>query len=188
MFIPLRMVSGVGGQQHTLYVRGIQLTARQLQAFEHEAADMTVPFTEVAGDMRAQVEAAFGSQGATGASGRWTALSEPYRTFKQDHVPGIPILVGLHPRSKRTRNSPRTPAQTYAPSGQMRLQMLDPLATYVSPRRLLYAPRSDIAGFHETGTEKMPARPPLDLSLTFLHSIDRAFARWLAVVIKREGL
>ena len=34
----------------------------------------------------------------------------------------------------------------------------------------------------------LPARPPVDLSLAFLHSVDRAFVGWLARLMKRLGL
>lgn len=193
MFLPVRMVFGPGaGQQSTIYNRGIELTTRQLAAFEHEAADMSAPLSRVGKDLRTQVEMAFATEGASGATGKWTVLSDNpaghgYASWKEQHAPGTPILVGLRrttgPVGRRQGQHPG-----YGPSGEMRFELLDPLATYISPRRLLYAPRSDIAGYHETGTPDMPARPPVDVSLRFLHSVDRAFAVWLAGMVKKLGL
>lgn len=188
MFVPMKLTFASGETQTALYDRQIELTTRQLSAFQHEAGDMTVPLTAVGRDLRASVEAAFGSQGSSGATGKWTQLSDNpaghgYSSWKQSHVPGVPILVGLRRKGVKGQRP-----QEYESSGEMRKQLLEPTATYVSPRRLLYAPLSDIAGYHETGTPDMPPRPPVDVSLPFLHSIDRTFARWLAEVIRKTGL
>lgn len=185
-FIPVRIGIGAGDTAQAAYARQIELTVRQLAAFEHEAGNMLEPLTIIGKDLHTQLEAAFATEGATGASGKWVALSETYGAWKAQRS-SAPILVGLKPLHKGTREDPTRP-ETYAPSGKMRYELLDPLATHVTARRLLYAPTSDIAGYHESGTEKMPARPPVDLSLTFLHSVDRTFAVWLANVITRLGL
>lgn len=183
MFIPMRMTFGAGEHQSSFYDRQIELTNKQLLAFERASGDMTEPLVAIGKDLRRSVDAAFASQGATGATGPWAPLSLTYGHWKESQVPGVPILVGL-----RATGMPGSRPQTYAPSGEMRRELLDPAATYIGPRRLLYLPLSDIAGWHETGTPTMPARPPVDVSLPFLHSIDRAFARWLAVLMKKLGL
>lgn len=211
MFVPVHIGLGAGGAATAEYDRGIELTVRQLKAFEHEAGNLHEPLSAVAEDLHVQVEAAFASQGATGASGRWTKLSEPYGSWKQQRVAGVPVLVGLrragapvraHSGQSRSakRRAKRASAsrggtrrrQTYEPSGQMMRQLLVPIADqstwFIDSRRLLYHPQSDIAGFHETGTERMPARPPVALTLEFLHSVDRQFVRWLAAVMKKTGV
>ncbi len=196
-FIPIQIGAQAGEANLTPYSRAIQLTERQLTAFAHEAGDLTEPFTAVAGDMRTQVGAAFATQGSSGASGKWVALSPQYAAWKGKRGPGLPILVGLRPTSwvGHRSNAPgkrRNVHQTYETSGRMMAEMLMPLADHatwqITPQRLRYTPTSDIAGFHETGTDKMPPRPPLDLSVTFLHSVDRQFVRWLAGVMRRNGL
>jgi hypothetical protein len=192
MFVPVQVQLGTPGGSKTLYDRSFELTAKQLAAFGRESENMTVPLTRVGEDLHTQLEAAFASQGATGATGRWTPLSPNYATWKASKRPGLPILVGLRPTRKRTRNSPRKPAQEYTTSGQMMRQLLVPLADratwHVSPNRLLYAPLSDIAGWHEFGTSKMPARPPVDVGPTFLHSVDRTFVRWIGELTDAAGL
>lgn len=186
MFVPVRIGVGAGGASRATYARDLELTVRQLAAFEHEAGNMYDPLKLIGKDLHTQVAAAFATEGSSGASGKWVQLSPAYGDWKAKHS-GAPILVGLKPLHKGSREHPNR-SESYVPSGQMRFQLLDPLATHVTARRLLYSPESDIAGFHETGTDTMPARPPVDLSLTFLHSVDRTFARWLAGLVKRLGL
>jgi hypothetical protein len=82
--------------------------------------------------------------------------------------------------------------QTYATSGATMRSLLTPLTDaltwHISPKRLSFTPTSDIAGYLEAGTPRMPARPPVDVSLPFLRSIDRAFVTWLAGIMERTGL
>jgi hypothetical protein len=193
-FVPVQ-ITGLGSGPH--YSRQIELTDRQLAAFEHEAGNMSAPLGDVAGDLRTQIEAAFGSQGATGVSGPWQQLSTNYATWKSERGPGLPILVGLEPTSRvGHRTDPpgqrRNAHQTYKISGKMMKALLVPLRDgltwQISPTRMRYLPDSDIAGYHETGTDKMPPRPPVDVSVAFLHSVDRTFVRWLAAVMKKAGL
>lgn len=192
MFVPVNINLGTPAGSKTLYDRSFELTAKQLDAFGRDSEDMTIPLTRVGEDLHTQLEAAFASQGATGATGKWTPLSPSYAEWKASKNPGLPILVGLRPTLKRTRNSPRSPRQTYVTSGQMMRQLLVPLSDRVTwrvaPQRLLYVPESDIAGFHEFGTDRMPARPPVDVGPTFLHSVDRTFLRWIGELTDAVGL
>jgi hypothetical protein len=193
VFIPVRMTFSSGEHTSAPYARVLDLTARQLVAFEHEAGDMTEPFTAIASDLHRTVAAAFATQGASGASGQWTALSEQYAAWKSEKHAGLPILVGLRPTGPvHHRPQKRNTSQTYAVSGATMRSLLmplqDALTWHIMPKRLAYTPTSEIAGYLQEGTQKMPARPPVDLSPAFLHSIDREFATWLSAIIKRNGL
>jgi hypothetical protein len=197
-FVPVSIgITTSAGGETSQYNRAIELTARQLETFGGSVMDMTEPLTAVAGDIRGTVEEAFASQGATGASGRWAVLSPNYAAWKAKKGAGLPILFGLRPTSwvGHRSNPPgqrRNMHQTYAPSGAMMRSLLSPLEDlitwHITPNRLRYTPTSPIAGYHETGTEKMPARPPVDPSIAFLHSIDRQFVRWIAGLQKKSGL
>lgn len=196
MFVPMKMTFSAGGRSTEMYDRVLDLTARQLMAFEHEAGDMTEPLTSVAADLRTAVAAITGSQGEAGATGKWTPLSHDYGAWKAQRAPGVKMLVGLMPVGDLTEGKDslgrRRMRRDYGPSGRMLRTLLTPITDkvtwHIAPKRLAYLPTSDIAGYHETGTEKMPARPPVDLTPAFLHSIDREFAVWLAAVIKRNDL
>lgn len=183
MFVPVQIRVGAGGDEGVSYERGIDLVGQRLVAFNLRSGDMTVPLARIGQSLRDMVAGQFTGQGAAGATGRWAPLSEAYAAWKESHVPGLPLLVGI----RRTGQKGERP-QTYAQSGRMRMELLDPLATHVSAHRLLYAPTSEIAGYHETGTSKMPARPPVDLRLTDLRVFDRIFVEWLAAIVKEAGL
>ncbi len=190
MFIPVGIQVAGGGRRQQGYNRIID-TSGKFEAVATEARDMRVPLERIGEDLHRQIAAAFATEGSSGASGKWTQLSPAYGAWKTARS-AAPMLVGVRPAQKRTRRSPRTPAQTYLPSGLMRRQLLVPLSDtstwHVDARRLVYAPLSDIAGFHQTGTPRMPARPPVDLSVTFLHSIDRQFIVWLNELMQHAGL
>lgn len=188
MFVPVRLTVGAG-EGRTGYNRIIE-TSDRFDALGTRVRDMTEPFTQIASDLHTQLEAAFATEGGTGATGRWQPLSEPYATWKEAHG-GAPILVGLRPLHKGSREHPTKP-ESYTKSGRMREQLLVPLSDlatwHILPQRMIYAPLSNIAGFHQTGTENMPARPPVDPSVTFLHSIDRAFVSWMGRLMDEAGL
>lgn len=185
MFVPVSISVGAGGEERAGYSRIIEL-AERFDALGERTENMTEPLTQIGEDLHTQVAAQFGTEGASGATGPWQPLSEIYGEWKAARS-DAPILVGLKPLQKGSREHPTRP-QTYEPSGEMRTELLDPLAMHVTPLRLLYAPTSDIAGYHETGTDRMPARPPVDVSVTFLHSLDRTFLSWFAKLADETGL
>lgn len=190
MFLPVGIQVGAGDGSRAGYSRIVETSAR-FDALGRRAEDMTTPLTRIGADLHAQISAAFATEGSTGASGPWRQLSPAYGAWKQRKRPGTPILVGLRPTHKGTREHPTRP-ESYEPSGRMREQLLVPLGDrstwHVSPRRLLYTPLSNIAGFHQTGTPRMPSRPPVDPTVGFLHSIDRQFAVWLNELLEQSGL
>jgi hypothetical protein len=182
MFLPVDISVTVGGQK-TIYARGPDLVGAKLQQFALRASGFREPLTAIGLRLMERIKGEFAIQGTT-AYGRWQTLSEPYGSWKQKHVPGVPILIGIRPLHKGTREHPTRP-QSYAPSGQMRRELLDPTGLMVDEHRMLYAPDSDIAGFHQTGTEKMPARPIIALMPAALHEYDRIMIEYLAK-IQRE--
>lgn len=189
MFLPVQIKIGTSTGGAAAYDRMLETTSR-FDALAKEAENMTVPLTRIGEDLHANLLAAFATEGATGYSGRWAPLSTTYGAWKAKHS-SAPLLVGLKPLHKGSRQHPTRP-ESYGISGRMRQQLLMPLADratwHIDPKRLAYTPLSNIAGFHQTGTSKMPARPPVDLSPAFLHSIDRSFTVWVAGLIEKAGL
>lgn len=175
MFVPVT----IRANDSAIYQTGFDMLSR-------EAADMTVPLSGIGSRLVEDVGAQFGTEGSW--SGHpWMQLSEPYAAWKEARVSGLPILVGIKPEHKGTRAKPTRP-QHYTTSGRMRDELLDMGSVRVSPKRMLYAPISDIAGFHQEGTPKMPARPPVDLTLMELHEWDRIFVRWMNGLIAQASL
>lgn len=197
MFLPVSISIGSGGEQHAGYNRILE-TSEKFDALGKRSTDMTEPLTAIGEDLHTQIAAAFGSQGATGLTGTWAQLSDNpeghgYRSLKQRHVPGVPILVGIRHVDKGTRDAPNR-GGTWKASGKMMRQMLIPVGKasggtwHITQRRLLFTPLSDYAGYLETGTENMPARPPVDVGPTFLHSVDRTFLTWFTRLMNEAGL
>jgi len=76
-------------------------------------------------------------------------LSPRYARWKSRRYPGAPILV----RSGRLRDSLTNPNHP------------DAIAT-VTPQSLTYGTSVPYAAYHQLGTQRMPARPPIKLSRT----------------------
>lgn len=178
LFAPVRIAVSAGGQDAALYHSGIGLLGRKLTAYELSLGDMSRPLGEVAADLNVNIIGAFASQGAWNGFGGWTALSERYGGWKERRAPGTPILVGVTADHKGSREHPSRPG-SYRPSGRMREEMTSPGSYRVGPRSMLYAPPTDYAGYHLTGTSRMPARPQIELSVETLHLWDGFFGQWL---------
>lgn len=177
MFVPIKVTVNDSVE----YDRGFNAIGDKLLAFGKSAGDMTEPLTEIGETLMANVAATMGAQGA----GAWAPLSTPYGPWKESKVGGVPMLVGIRPLHKGSREHPTRP-ESYGVSGSMLRSLLDAgTALHVSPKRMVYSPTSEIAGYHEDGTEKMPARPPVALTPAVLHSWDRSFVTWLAGLVEK---
>ena len=183
LFVPVKVTVTAGDQEGTLYDSGIGVFGKKLRAFELAGDDMTAPLSAIGGDLQVNVVGAFATQGAWNGFGGWEELSERYGAWKESKVPGTPILVGIRPVNKGTREHPTRP-QTYVESGAMRKEMSDPLIYRVTPRSMLFAPEGDYYGYHLTGTDKMPPRPQIELSVETLHLWDGFWVQWLNDLVK----
>lgn len=135
----------------TKYSRGFEMLATR-------AKDLTVPLTEIGVRLIRSIGVQFATEGAWAGS-PWRPLTDKYAAWKEQHYPGRPILVA---------------------SGAMRSSMLNPgRGLRILPTRLLYSPESDVAIYHQEGTDRMVARPMVELPLVELHEFDRIFVRWL---------
>lgn len=101
-------------------------------------------------------------------------LSERYAAWKESKVPGLPLLFGV----KRTGPLGQRP-QSYGPSGEMRRISTDQRGLEVGTNRVLYAPASDTLGWHEFGTDRMPARPPVLWPPSLERKWSATAMRWL---------
>jgi hypothetical protein len=155
----------------------LEVLADRFIDFAGRVDDLSVPLAEIRESLLAQVEESFATEGAGSYTGAWQPLSAIYGAWKAKRS-GAPILVGLRPLHKGTRHHPARP-ETYGVSGTMKAQMLDPASAVVSPMSLLYTPVSNIAGFHQTGTPKMPARPIVSLYPATLNAWGRYVVEYL---------
>lgn len=179
-----------------LAVLGISIEGEQAaaDAFDELAArvqNKRDPLNTTAGILRSHLEAAYDTEGGLGGTGPWVPLTPRYGAWKAKHGPGVPLLVGLIPLEKGTVQDPTRP-EVYAPSGAMRAAVLAPLQDkttwQTTTSRLRYSVNSRIAIFHQTGTRKMAARPPVDPPAVFPSEVDATFTGWLNGLIDRAGL
>lgn len=187
LFMPVQVKVSAGEHEQTLYSGGPGVFGKKLEALARSAGDMTEPLGEIGQDLRMDVMGAFAAEGAYGGNPAWRPLSQPYGQWKQRHAPGAPILVGVRHSGKGSRQHPNR-GGNWVLSGRMRDVMISPTALFTSPRRVLYAPDSDIAGYHEFGTSRMPARPPVQINPGTLARWDGMWVRWLDRLVKEHGL
>ena len=96
------------------------------------------------------MEKQFDSEGS-GARGSWAPLSEKYAAWKSTHYPGMPILQATGTMKDALTNS----ASPYA-------------HREVSGNDFNFGTSGlDYASYHQTGTSRMPDRPPFDFSPDF---------------------
>lgn len=127
-------------------------TQRIALAFERLGTDFTrfgtFLFPRLAEKLEEIEARQFGSQGAAGSSGAWAELSAAYADWKEEHYPGKPILEATGALVEGMTSS-RSP---YAK------RVWDNASFLFGTSGVPYA------SFHQTGTSKMPARAPIDIS------------------------
>lgn len=149
-----------------------EVTGKAFQDASVALEDMTEPLSLIGDNLLASVSLNLATQGAS-TDDPWPELTPKYRRWKNAHGPGLPMLVGLH----------RAGGGAYAVSGMMRRELLMPAALHVTPRSLMYLPLSDIAGFHQEGTPRMRARPPVRITERQLLEWDAIAEEWLDSVL-----
>jgi len=127
----------------SLEVSGVTQLGRGFSRFADQVKDARPALKEIADDFHNVVERnQFDSQG--GASGGWAALSPVYAAWKAKYC-GNPILVlGGALRASLEGRSSETIEE-------------------INPQSVRLGTRNKTAMWHQTGTSRMPARPPIDL-------------------------
>lgn len=117
--------------------------------------------------------AQFDAEGAGPQAGSWAALSPKYASWKERFFPGRKLLVRTGVLADALAAS-----DTEAVSQARR---------DISGNTLTYGTQGvEYASFHQTGTGRMPARPPFDFGSDFEEGIQKAAAAGLRAAV-REG-
>lgn len=127
----------------TLDVLGTRQVDRTLTRWADALKDARPLWEELAAEFGRANAQQFGSQGA--ASGGWAALSPGYAEWKARHYPGAPILV---------RTGALMRSLTARPYGVER----------ITRDSLTVGTNIDYAWYHQHGTSRMPARPPVEFT------------------------
>lgn len=131
--------------------RGLKKLFFSLQNFKPLWEDMKKDFYSIELNQ-------FLSQGRGG----WKALSPKYAAWKAARYPGRPILV-LRGDLKRSLISQSHADSIYKPTrSQMEI-----------------GTSKDYASYHQTGTSKMPARPPIDFTGRDKHRLIKRMQEWI---------
>lgn len=143
---------------------GEQAVERLALAFERAGAELADfgkhIFPELVPVLEAAVEGQFDAEGAGPSSGPWAALSAAYAAWKEGVYPGQPLLVA----TGALRDALTVPTSAHA------------LRDYSSAQFNFGTAGLEYASFHQTGTSRMPARPPFDFGPDFERELQRAAA------------
>lgn len=114
----------------------------------------------------------FEAQGTGPTAGSWSPLSEVYAAWKAKKYPGQPLLVatGAMREGLTSASSPFGAREWTATSF------------------VFGTAGVEYASFHQTGTGKMPARPPFDLDEEFERELQRAARVGVNEAIKAADL
>lgn len=112
----------------------------------------------------------FQSEGAAGASGKWAALSNVYAKYKQVAHPDKPILRADDELFESLTN-PEAAGAILRPDEQ----------------ELTIGTSVPYAAFHQRGTRRMPARPPISLAESQKRRIQKAIQTGLVRFVREAG-
>lgn len=148
---------------------GEQSVERLAVAFERAGAEMANfgkhVFPEMVPVLEAAVDRQFDAEGTGPAAGAWTQLQPAYAAWKEGVYPGQPILVATGALREALTND----ANVHA------------LRDYTDANFNFGTQGLDYASFHQTGTGRMPPRPPFD----FGPDVEREMARAAADGVRK---
>jgi phage gpG-like protein len=124
----------------TVEVKGADELQRALTELAKKTGDLRPVWSRIAVEFYRRERDLFSSQG----EGAWVQLSPSYSSWKQKHFPGLPLLV----LSGNLRES------LGGRGGSFSVYEAEPLSLSIGTS-------VPYAQFHQTGTSKMPARPPI---------------------------
>ncbi len=129
--------------------------ARMLEGVKYRTSDLRPVWAAIADDFL-QIEARqFATEGGLGRP--WPPLSPAYAAWKAKHYPGAPILV----RTGRLRASLTSRGGDHVEA--------------IEPQMLKIGTAVPYARFHQTGTKRMPPRPPIVIP-------EEAKDRWVRLI------
>jgi phage gpG-like protein len=150
-------------------VSGEQQISRAFQVYGEEAQDLSEPLDRMADVILDAVEQQFATEGKGGLGHPWTPLSPEYAAWKLARYGPKPILEA---------------------SGDMKAAMLNKgAAVVVTPKKMVYHPVDEKAGYHQDGTIHMPQRKILALTdAQKRNAVDRVFSEWLTAIRRTAPL
>lgn len=129
-------------------------------------------FPKLSGLLEDEIKSQFDAEGRGPNRGRWKPLSEPYAAWKTQAFPGQPTLVA---------------------TGAMRDALTRASAAHAlraeSGSQFNFGTHGlEFASFHQTGTTRMPDRPPFDFSDKLERGIRQKAAETAREIAKESGV
>lgn len=151
-------------------VDGVEVLNRAFSRTEGFIADLRNFAPGLADVFYASEREQFESEGAKGASGKWTPLSKAYGVFKAQQFPGETILraTGHMEESLTSRDA------------------LDAIF-FASNDEIVFGTKDPKAIAHHRGKGKLPARPVISLSEAQKRRMQKAVQRELVDFTRRAG-
>lgn len=142
-------------------IAGQDQVLRTFSRWTDALSDFSPVLEKIADDFLELEASQFGGEGKTG-SGGWKALSPDYAAWKAVHYPGAKILE----RDGWLRDSLTVKD---APFGLRE----------ITTTQAVLGSNLPYAMYHQTGTRKMPARPPIELSESDKTRWGKLVHKWL---------
>lgn len=154
----------------TFSIDGVPEFDRGFSRVEQTLTDFRSVWPNVAKEFYAIEAGQFGSEGAKGASGKWAALSPAYAKYKAKAFPGLPILRATESLFD-SLTSPDAAASIFR----------------VEQDAMTIGTKQEGAIYHQRGTGRMPARPPISLTAEDKRRIQKSIQLGLVDIIRRTG-
>lgn len=132
----------------TVRTEGLEQMGFALSRFGQDLSDWRRAWPMVSRAIERIEERLFAGEGSKGHRGKWAALSPKYAAWKSKHYPGQAIL---------RLTDAMYDSLTKAGASMAVVEVSDPL-------KMFRGTEVPYAKFHQSGTEKMPARHPVDLT------------------------
>lgn len=148
-------------------VAGQTEVMRTIERWNTGLSDFSPALEKIADDFLKLEQTQFATEGKTG-SGGWKALSPDYAAWKAINYPGAKILErdGWLRDSLTVKDAP--------------FQVRE-----ISPTEAVLGSSLNYAIYHQTGTRKMPARPPIELSASDQDRWGKLVHEWLYAMASR---
>lgn len=140
-------------------IQGIDQAIRNLGQLAHNISDFSSIFKKIGDDFRTTERKVFNAQGAFERRSAWNVLKPSYKKWKNKYYPGKKILV-LSGGLKRSLTA----------KGGYHIER-------ISKTSMTIGTSYSLAKYHQRGTIKMAARPPVTSSKTTTR-------RWVRIIHK----
>jgi phage gpG-like protein len=151
-------------------IDGIETLNRAFNRTEGFVADMRNFAPAISEEFYKAEAEQFDSEGAKGASGKWTPLSKAYAKFKAQRFPGETILRATGHMEASLTSSDALDAVFFASQDEIVLGTKDPKAVA-----------------HHRGSGRLPSRPVISLSEAQKRSMSKAIQKELVKFTRRAG-